>query len=265
MMHVSTASIIFMGVSAAVSIGAPIALFVGFHRKYKLPALPLLAGSLAFILFALILEGSAHRLVFGAFNLKEKPFIYMVYGALMAGVFEETARFLSFNALKRKYNSIGAALSYGIGHGGIEAMSFAGSAMINNIVLSVMINAGSVETVTAGLTGEASLQASAQITALTTTAPYLFLIGGIERLFAIGIHLALSILVFYAVSCKNKLWLYPLAILLHAIVDAPAALMQTGVIQNIFLVEGFVGASCVSLLLFAAYIHKNAALTATME
>ncbi|MDR2446680.1 MAG: YhfC family intramembrane metalloprotease [Treponema sp.] len=260
-MQVSAASLIFMNVSALASIGTPIALFVVFYRKYKLPALPLLAGSLAFVLFALILERSAHGLMLGAFNLKERPFIYMVYGALMAGVFEETARFISFNALKKKYNSIGTALSYGIGYGGVEAILLAGAAMINNIVLSVMINSGSVEALTAGLTGDAPLQVNAQITALATAEPYLFLVGGIERIFAIGIHMALSILLFYAVSCKSKSWLYPLAILLHAIVDAPAVLMQTGVIKNIFLVEGFVGVSAVSLLLFAVYIHKNAMLT----
>ncbi|MDR0707753.1 MAG: YhfC family intramembrane metalloprotease [Treponema sp.] len=260
-MHVSAASIIFMGVSALASIGTPIALFVVFYRKYKLPALPLLAGSLAFVLFVLILERSAHGVVLGAFNLQEKPFIYMVYGALMAGVFEETARFISFNALKKKYNSIGAALSYGIGHGGVEAILLAGAAMIHNIVLSVMINSGSVEAVAAGLTGETLLQVNAQITALTTIEPYVFLISGIERICAIGIHMALSTLVFYAVSCKGKSWLYPLAILLHAIVDAPAALMQAGVIKNVFLLEGFVGASAVSLTLFAVYIHKNATLT----
>lgn len=264
-MHVSAASIICMGVSALVSIGTPIVLFVIFYRKYKLRALPLLAGSLAFVLFVLILERSAHVLVLGTFNIKENPFVYMVYGALMAGVFEETARFLSFNALKKKYGNIGGALSYGIGHGGIEAMSLAGSSMIYNIVLSVMINAGSVEAVTADLQGEASIQASAQITALTTTAPYLFLIGGIERLFAIGMHLALSVVVFYAVSCRSKRWLYLLAILLHAAVDAPVALMQTGVIQSVFLVESFVGASSVSLLLLAAFIHKNASRTAVKE
>jgi uncharacterized membrane protein YhfC len=59
MTHVSTASIIFMSVSALASIGAPIVLFVIFDRKYKLPALPLLVGSLAFVLFALIGEVGA--------------------------------------------------------------------------------------------------------------------------------------------------------------------------------------------------------------
>ncbi|MDR1073482.1 MAG: YhfC family intramembrane metalloprotease [Treponema sp.] len=89
--------------------------------------------------------------------------------------------------------------------------------------------------------------------------------GGIERLFAIGIHLALSVVVFYAVSCRSKWWLYPLAILLHAAVDAPVALMQTGVIHSVFLVESFVGASSVSLLLLAAFIHKNTRRTAVKE
>jgi uncharacterized membrane protein YhfC len=266
MMHVSMASIMCMGVSALVSIGAPIALFVIFYRKYKAPALPLLFGALAFIVCALILEGSVHRIVFANVNLRENPFMYTLYGTLMAGIFEETGRFISFSALKKlkkNYKGVGAGLSYGIGHGGIEAVALAGAAMINNIVLSVMISSGSAENILADLKGDTLLQASAQITALTTTESYLFLIGGVERLFAMGVQIALSILVFYAVY--KKLWLYPLAILLHALVDIPVALMQVGVIKNIFFVEGLVGISCALLLLLAAYIHKNAMLTAVKE
>jgi uncharacterized membrane protein YhfC len=255
-----------MGVAALMSIGAPVALFVILYRKYKAPVLPMIIGLFAFIVFALILEGTVHRLVFAKVNLRENPFIYTLYGTLMAGIFEETARFISFSALKKlkkKYKGAVAGLSYGIGHGGIEAALLAGAAMINNIVLSVMINSGPMEKLAADLQGDTSLQAGVQITALTTTKPYLFLVGGVERLFAMGIQIALSILVFYAVY--KKLWLYPLAVLLHALTDIPAVLTQAGVIKNVFFVEGLVGVNCVLLLLLAAYIHKNARLTAARE
>ena len=42
-------------------------------------------------------------------------------------------------------------------------------------------------------------------------------------------HIALSILVFYAVK-NGKIWMYFLAVILHALLDAPAALYQQGVI-----------------------------------
>lgn len=37
---------------------------------------------------------------------------------------------------------------------------------------------------------------------------------------------------------KKYLWLYPVAILIHAMIDAPAALYQYQVISSIFVVEG---------------------------
>ncbi|MDR0538038.1 MAG: YhfC family intramembrane metalloprotease [Tannerellaceae bacterium] len=58
----------------------------------------------------------------------------------MAGLFEETARFISFKILKKKYNGIGTGLAYGIGHGGIEAVLLAGLSMIVSIVFCIMIN-----------------------------------------------------------------------------------------------------------------------------
>ncbi|MDR2808724.1 MAG: YhfC family intramembrane metalloprotease [Spirochaetaceae bacterium] len=257
-MHVSIVSIVFMVFSALAAIGAPIGVFIVLHKKYKTPVLPMVVGMGAFIVFVLILEQAVHAFVFARYNLRENLFLYTVYGTLMAGVFEETARLLSFSVLKRKYKGVGVGLSYGLGHGGAEAILIVGIAMIVNIVLSIVINSSSgsvLDNLPAAIQGGTLEQLNASIQALTTTAPYFFLFGGIERIFAVAIQVALSIVVFYAVS--KKLWLYPLAILIHALLDVPAALMQLGVIKSIFLVEGLTGLSAVLLLLFARYLHKN--------
>jgi uncharacterized membrane protein YhfC len=246
-----------MTISAIISIGLPIFLFIFFHKKYTAPVLPMIIGIAAFIIFVLVLERSIHLIVLGKFALKQKPFIYMLYGTLMAGIFEETARFLSFSILKRKYNGINTGLSYGIGHGGIEAILLSGIAMINAIVFSIIINAGSLESITGKLQGEALDQINTQITTLISIAPYLFLISGIERILAIGIQMSLSIIVFYSVFCKGKWWLYPSAIILHAIIDSPVALMQAGAIHNVFLVEGLVCLSSILIILLARGIHKK--------
>ena len=46
-------SIVFMGVSAIISIGLPIALYVALKRKYGLKVVPMLVGAAAFIVFAM--------------------------------------------------------------------------------------------------------------------------------------------------------------------------------------------------------------------
>jgi uncharacterized membrane protein YhfC len=243
--------------SAIMAIGIPIGLFIFFYKKYKSPILPMIIGAVAFPIFALVLERSVHSIVLGNFNLTAKPFFYVVYGVLMAGIFEETARFISFNMLRKKYNGINSALSYGVGHGGIEAILFTGIAMINSIAISILINVGSTETITGSLQGVTLEQANMQIANLVAIPSYQFLIGGIERLFALGVQVSLSTIVFYAVFGKNKWWLYPIAILIHALIDVPAILMQIGIIKNLFLVEGLICISCVVLILLAINIHKR--------
>jgi uncharacterized membrane protein YhfC len=48
-----------MVLSAILSIGMPVTLFIIFHKKYKAPVLPMIIGAAAFIIFALILERQA--------------------------------------------------------------------------------------------------------------------------------------------------------------------------------------------------------------
>jgi uncharacterized membrane protein YhfC len=213
-------------------------------------------GAAAFIIFALVLEQLIHLIVFKTFPLKEKPLIYILYGIFMAGIFEETARFISFKILKKKYAGIETGLSYGIGHGGIEAVLLAGVPMITAVVFSILINTGNAETITGKLQGEALTQMETQITAgIITTAPYMFLISGVERVFAITIQISLSVLVFYSVYSKGKIWLFPLAILLHAIIDIPAAAMQVNVLKNVLLVECIVGLCAILITIFALLVH----------
>jgi uncharacterized membrane protein YhfC len=256
-MQVSVFSIVFMTISAIISIGLPIVLFIIFYKKYTAKIIPMIMGIAGFILFVLILERAIHSIVFAKFTLREKPLIYIIYGIFMAGIFEETARFISFKILKKKYNGIGTGLAYGIGHGGIEAILLAGLSMINAIIFAIILNTGNIETITGKLQGEALEQINTQITTIITTSPYLFLLSGVERVFAICIQLSLSVIVFYSVYGKNKLWLYPFSIILHAIIDIPAAAMQVGVIKNMFLVELLVFIGAIISILIAKFTHEK--------
>jgi len=254
-MSVPVLSIVFMAVSAILAIGVPVCLFVVFRKKFGLKVVPMLAGIAGFVIFALVLEALVHRIVIGRFISPSTPALYVIYAVFMAGLFEETARFIAFNLLRKKYEGIGTALSYGIGHGGIEAILLAGLAMISSIATSIIINTGNIESITGSLKGDALAAANIQLQALFVTAPYIFLISGFERVFTIAVHISLSVVVFYSVFGKNKLWLYPLAILLHAIVDVPAVIFQIGGIKSIFLVEGIVCLFAVCLVFFAKYLH----------
>jgi uncharacterized membrane protein YhfC len=249
-----------MAVSAIVQIGTPVCLFIYFRKKFDAKVLPLIFGVLGFVVFVLVLESLIHSMVFSHFSLWEKPAVYIIYGIFMAGIFEETARFISFNILRRKYGGIGTGLAYGVGHGGAEAILLAGLAMISNIIISIIINTGNIEIITNMFQGDTLTAINGQINSLAASAPYMFLISGFERLMAICIQLSLSVIVFYSVY-RKKFYLYPLAVLLHAIFDILAAALQVGVIKSIFLVEGITLLFAAASVLSAKFIHdklKNA-------
>jgi len=244
-------SIFFMFVSAAISIGLPIALFLAWWKKYSLKIMPLIVGAVVFLLFK-GLEQIMHLFVLtpptgGALiSVWANPALYIIYATLAAGVFEETGRFLAFHLLKRRYNGLGIGLSYGIGHGGIEAIMLAGVAMVSSIVMSVMINSGNI----ALLGYDPSLLT--QLNLLANESPIMFLASGFERVIAISVHISLSIIVWCSVRVKGKLWMYPAAILLHAIANIAPAMYQAHLISNIWLIE-FILVIPTALIAFAAY------------
>jgi len=256
-MQVPSLSIAFMIVSAIISIGLPIALFIFSYKKYNAKIFPLIFGMAGFIIFALILEQAIHSLVLGNFQLKDIPPAYILYGIFMAGIFEETARFISFKILKKKCTGIETAISYGIGHGGAEAIIIAGLSLIYAVIFSITLNTGNVETITGKLQGGALEQTNNLIITLTTTPSYTFLLGGFERIFAMCMQMSCSVIVFYSVYGTKKLWLYPLAILLHAIIDIPAAAMQVGLIKNVLVVEFIAFLSAIALIIIAKYTHER--------
>jgi uncharacterized membrane protein YhfC len=92
-----------MAISALLSIGTPILLFFWLRKHYKMSAISVWVGVAAFVIFVLILEGTIHGLVlkFALIDVKNQPVLFMLYAALMAGLFEETARFISFRLLRK--------------------------------------------------------------------------------------------------------------------------------------------------------------------
>ena len=99
--------------------------------------------------------------------------------------------------------------------------------MINNLVISTLINSGQTDVLFSKVPEEATAQLQAQLDQLQTIGAGALLIGLWERFSALVLHLGLSVLVWVAVRKGGKwLWLFPAAIALHAIVDAGAVLLQ---------------------------------------
>jgi uncharacterized membrane protein YhfC len=73
--------------------------------------------------------------------------LYGGLAALLAGVFEETGRFLAFKFLLKKRTGRKTAISYGIGHGGFEAVFLLVFTGIQYLTYISLINSGQFSTV----------------------------------------------------------------------------------------------------------------------
>ena len=256
--RVSTLSMAFMGISLVMSLAIPLILFLYFRKRRHCDFQPFFTGCLVFLLFALVLESSVHRLVLGSSvggTIRENTLLYALYGGLMAGLFEETGRYLAFSTVLKKYRGNDEnALMYGAGHGGFEMLILLGLGMVSNLSFAVLLNTGHLDQITGSVSGEALAQVEAAISTLTSTAPVLFLAGIVERLFAVTIHLALSVVVWFAVKERKALF-YVLALLLHAFVDAITVILSGKV--SVWVLEGFVGLMALLTVVIAAAIWKK--------
>lgn len=143
--------------------------------------------------------------------------VVAVFAGLSAGFFEETARYLAYGYWARDARSWGAGLMLGAGHGGVEAILLGLLAAIN-----VAFFFGFRHGYFTGMIPEAALPlVQEQVMALFSTPYYRTILGAAERLFALCVHLSLSLLVMQVFVRGRAFWLL-LAIGWHALVDAMA-------------------------------------------
>ena len=114
-------------------------------------------------------------------------------------------------------------IAYGIGHGGLEVIYLSGAlalTQINNIALSFMIKNGTFSQLlkTAADTPSKASELETVRQQLINLPSWEFFIAGLERVDALIIQLALSLLVLYAIA-RHRYLFYLLAILVHALVD----------------------------------------------
>ena len=222
--HVSVASIIGMGVSVIISIGLPVFLMLFLKFKAKAKVNFFFIGAAIFVVFALMLEQCCHLAVLGLTGdvIQKNLWLYALYAGLAAAVFEETGRLVAMkffmNRRKVKMDNTNAFM-YGIGHGGAESILLVGITCINNLTTSIMLNSGQLEASLNALDTETKNQAIAGIQQLVELPALSFYMAGLERIFAIIIQIALSIIMYQAVKYgKKKLIL--LAYVAHFLVDA---------------------------------------------
>ena len=235
---VSSISIIGMVFTLLISIAAPVVLAIIMYKRHHYHPLSIVVGAAVFVISQIIIRIPLLSFLAGT-NWHQKHsssliYLLLVY-ALSAGLFEETGRFIGFRFFRKNHLDWKNAVAFGIGHGGIEAALLVGMQSVNNLIISLMINSGSFDTLMAPSLGD---QAEQVREAMTGTPPAHFFLAGVERLAVLPIHIILSIIVCLAVA-KRKYLLELLAILLHGVVNAPAVLASPYAL-SIYVIESII-------------------------
>lgn len=220
------------------AITIPVVLIVAWKMYTKRSLVPFWVGVMVFIAFSRMLEMIPHSLFLLSSNPVSKAIngnvvLYVIYAATVAALFEETGRYLAFRFVLTKHPNKETAVTYGIGHGGIECILVLGVTYIQYYAYGQLINNGSMDKMLSAYKDssqsvDALNQLITNIKGVTQMTCYM---ADLERISAMMVQVALSILVFQAVYVAGKKYMYWVAVALHFLMDVPAALYQKSVLK----------------------------------
>ena len=225
-------------ITVLLMIAIPVGCFLSWRGKHKQQTKIsyLIAGAIGFILSARVLELGVHYVCILADNpvsrfINGNTWAFVLYGIMMAGVFEECGRHIILKYILKKNRTRENAVLYGIGHGGIEILAVLLPTMILYLVIAILFSQGNVEEAMKQLkiTEETAASALPSVQAAAAFDYGMMAMNVVERLFAMSLHIGLTVIVYYGVISEKKGFL-PLAILLHMLMDTFPALYQRGVV-----------------------------------
>lgn len=234
-------SILFLALNVTLMFAAPLVLgwMIASKRRaswslFGIGAATFVLSQLAHIPFNwLVLQRS--EFIPSDTSVRADLIILALFLGLSAGVFEETARYLTYRYWAEKARSWGQGLMLGVGHGGIEAMLVGVLVAANYVILSRMRSGSLLH-----LVPEDQLPlVRAQIEAVFTAPWHLIILGGIERVFALCFHLSASLMVMQTFVSGRMRWLFA-SILWHTLLNALAVFAS--VAWGPYVTEAVIGA-----------------------
>lgn len=261
---VTSETIASLAVTAALLFILPI-LYAALWKKKNGKAVswkPLFIGAAGFIVSARVLELGVHMVCIVTDNpisrfINGNTPAFVIYGIVMAGVFEECGRYVIIKFLMKKNKMAENMVMYGIGHGGIEVWSITLMTVIGYLAIAVLIHTMGMDAAleSLGVTEELADGVLPTIQAAGSFASVTAFLYVAERIFCMFIHIGLTIAVAYGIFTKRKIYL-PLAIVVHAVVDFLPCLYQRG-IGSMWAVELWLLVSAVLLTLWGRKLYSK--------
>ena len=259
-------------ITVILMIAIPICFFIYWRRKHKEQTKIgwLIAGTVGFFVSARVLELGIHYFCIISDNpvsrfINGSTAAFVLYGITTAGVFEECGRYVVLKYVMKKNRSRENAVLYGIGHGGIEILAVILPAIITYLAVAVLFSRGDTENAlrTLNITEETAAAALPSVQAAAAFDYAMMAMNVIERLFALLLHIGLTVIVYYGVVNSKRVYL-PMAILLHMLMDTFPALYQRGLVP-LWAVEVWAAVWTVVVVFIAVKLYGKMKLSSQPE
>ena len=149
---VSVSTLLCLALATLIIAAMPIVLYRKARPRFGIVPREAILGIGVFALFAMVIERALHSFVLGNPATSAwlvYPGIFVLYGAITAGLCEEVGRFLAMKWLISRepgaLDRAGPALGYGIRHGGAEAWIVGVLVQVQWIVYAVLANNGTLD------------------------------------------------------------------------------------------------------------------------
>ena len=238
-------------------IAMPVSLAIILTRNLKLHWRLFTIGAVTFVLsqvghipFNALINPVFNRIEFISLHPTIQLSLQAGFLGLSAGIFEEFSRYAMYRWWAKDARSWGMGLLAGAGHGGIEAIilgvlvlyGFLQITILSSVDVAQVVLAEKVETV------------RSQVAAALSMPVYMTLLGAVERLFAILLHLACSLLVLQVFTRRKFGWVW-LAVLWHALTDG-VAVYALGAGFSPLVIEGVVGLFAIVSVVIIFGLHQ---------
>lgn len=214
--------------NAGLMIGIPVAAALLVYKKGKSGFRPIWIGAAVFLLSQvghipfnqfLMMPGLRALGVDVAAPAGVSLWVLGLSAGLSAGIFEEVARYLALKFWLKKDIHTLLPVKYGIGHGGVEALSL-GLLSLFALVQVLVLSGDRMEAL---LPPDQVELAVSQLEAYWAVPWHQSLLGAAERISAMLFHLGASVLVYKTVRSKKPVYLLA-AVLGHTALDAFAVI-----------------------------------------
>lgn len=199
-------------------VAAPVLLGLMLKRRTGVGWRIFLFGGLTFVASQVVHLplNYALGLLTGQWGVALWPLLPMALAAgLSAGICEQAARWVALRFALPRVRGWNRALQFGAGHGGIEAIIL-GALALSSVAQIVILHTSGAEAL--GLSGEDATQAQQVLRAFWATPLYAPLLAGLERVFTIMFHIAMTVLVMRAIVHRQPSYLLA-AVAAHTATD----------------------------------------------